>query len=56
MTESQQLMWRAAQDRLAAHWATALGLRPLPNTPEVLVHYTGLVNPALDATLQTWAP
>jgi hypothetical protein len=55
LTPEHSAMWSAEQDRLAKHWQTHLGLRPMPDTPSVLTWHTAYKNEAIERTLRLWA-
>lgn len=55
LTPDQWAAWNAEQRRLARHWATTLGLRPLASNPNVLTWHSTIINEALQDTLRQWS-
>ncbi|GAA1560424.1 hypothetical protein GCM10009741_77020 [Kribbella lupini] len=54
LTPEHAALWSAEQDRLANHWQTHLGLRPMSDVLSILTWHTSYRNDTIERTLGLW--
>lgn len=55
LTSAEQQAWGTAQEKIARHWQSVIGLTPLPRHPHVLVGTVATAREAIEKSLGAWA-